>query len=343
MIEKAKGMITNYQIANFGPIAGVDIKKTGCINLIIGKNGSGKTFLLKALYATLKASEQYQRGKETRNISELLHDKLHWTFQAEKIGDLVRKGSNRLEVAVGVNQDEKLIYSFGSTTIKSITSCENSIRPTPINSIFLPAKEILSIQSIIKETRGDRFNYFGYDDTYLDLANALTPSYKGRNYAFFSDARQQLLSHIGGKIEYDPTLKDWVFKDSSKRVFSINVTAEGVKKLAILDALLGNHYLSKGSVIFIDEPEANLHPELISKLMDIIHLLSKNGLQFFISTHSYFVIKKLYILAHKYNQSIPVISLLGDDKYIESDLRREMPENPIVNESIRLYEEEIDL
>lgn len=336
-------MITNYQITNFGPIVSVDVKKTSCINLIIGKNGCGKTFLLKVLYATLKAAEQYQRGKETRNISELLHDKLYWTFQADKIGDLVNKGGNRLEVAIGVNNHERLEYSFGTSTIKSIPSCRNTIRPTSINSIFLPAKEILSIQSIIKQTRGDQFKYFGFDDTYLDLANALTPSYKGKNYVFFSEARQQLLAHIGGKIEYDSTLNDWIFKDSSKRVFSINVTAEGIKKLAILDALLGNHYLAKGSVIFIDEPEANLHPELISKLMDIIYLLSTNGLQFFISTHSYFVIKKLYILAHKYNQSIPVISLQGGGDYVESDLQREMPNNPIIEESIHLYEEEIDL
>ena len=118
------------------------------------------------------------------------------------------------------------------------------------------------------------------------------PSYKGRNYEAFSNVRKNLAEALNGRIEFDDTKKEWIFKDSQRRIYNISVTAEGIKKLSVLGALLGNHYLSNQSTIFIDEIENALHPALISKFIEMVYLLAKAGIQFFISTHSYAVIKK---------------------------------------------------
>lgn len=100
--------------------------------------------------------------------------------------------------------------------------------------------------------------------------------------------------------------------------------------------------MTKSSVVFIDELESSLHPTAISKFLDIVYELSACGVQFIISSHSYFVVKKLYLLAQKNHQSIPIISL--DREYRRDDLLDGIPEdNQIIAESIRLYEEEIDL
>ena len=74
-------------------------------------------------------------------------------------------------------------------------------------------------------------------------------------------------------------------------------------------------------------------PEMIRHFMEILVVLAKAGLQIFISTHSYFVIKNLYVLAHKNNMSIPIISFVGG-KAEQRDLLDGMPENPIIQESI---------
>ena len=58
-------MIKSISINNFGPISHVDYNSLGKINLIIGSNGSGKTILLKSLYAATKTIEQYRRGKDS--------------------------------------------------------------------------------------------------------------------------------------------------------------------------------------------------------------------------------------------------------------------------------------
>ena len=76
-------------------------------------------------------------------------------------------------------------------------------------------------------------------------------------------------------------------------------TAEGIKKIAILDRLLSNRYLTPESIIFIDEPESVLHPKAIVEFLDIIYLLSKQNIQIIMATHSFFVLKKLMLIIFK--------------------------------------------
>jgi len=332
-------MIKNINITSFGPIKEARCEGLGQINLFIGHNGSGKTFLLKALYAALKTVEAYRRGKEQRTDKEILSDKLYWTFQAPALGELVRKGDNSLRFSMRSDKDEAFSFSFGTSTTKSVTTVDNTFEPKSENTIFLPAKEILSLRDVILEAR-ENFTAFGFDDAYYDLAKALRPTTKGRNVKSFADARKKLGEVVGGRIGYDESQKSWFFYGENNKKFDLSITSEGIKKISILDALLGNHYLAKGSVVIIDEVEANLHPEMISQFMDIVYMLAKGGLQFFITSHSYFVIKKLYILAQKHKVSIPTWSFDGGEAQ-RYDLREEMPENAIVNESIRLYKEEI--
>ena len=334
-------MINSANIRGLGPIGDFHWDNMGKINLVIGPNKSGKTYLLKSLYAAIKTVEGYRRGKEKRRDAEILFDKLYWTFQPDQLGKLVSSKNKTLEFSMTLNKDQIFSYTFGSSANKQVTVTKNTCLRRAQNSIFLPAKEILSLQQIILRVR-DNYQEFGFDDTYYDLAKALTPTVKGRNYKEFSVSRNSLESAIGGHIEYDQQHKEWVFREGKHQI-AISMTSEGIKKLSILDTLLGNHYLSKESIIFFDEPESALHPQLVSQLMDIIGELSRAGLQFFIASHSYFVIKKLYLLAHQKRMRIPVASLNQQGDYSIFDLREEMPDNPIIDESIKLYEEEINL
>lgn len=335
-------MIKNVEMSSYGPIEYLSCgEKLQNINLIIGENGSGKTFFLKALYSAMRTIEQYQRDKEPKTDKDLLFDALYWTFEARSLGDLVKKGKSMLTFSMVSNEGECFGYNFGTSTQKAIQNLTNSFRPTTVNSLFIPAKEIVTIQDIILKTY-DEDRAFGFDKTYVDLARALSKTLRGRNYKEFSIARKSLYDAIGGKMAYDTVTKEWIFRDKERREIQINLTSEGTKRLAILDSLLGIHYLTRNSVVIIDEAEANLHPSMIGKFLEILIQLAKAGLQIFISSHSYFVIKKLYILAHKNRLSIPVISF-DNGKVTMSDLSAEMPDNPIINESIRLYEEEIQL
>ncbi len=335
-------MIKSLSIKDFGPIKELNVKKLGSINIFIGANGTGKSFVLKSLYAAIKSIEQNNRGKEIKTISELISEKLYWTFQPNNLGDLVRKNADdSLKFSISSDSGRQLSFSFGKSTTKSVKNVENNFPQTEVNSIFLPTKEILSSRTIMIDLK-DNYKEFGFDDTYYDLAKALTPVTKGRNYVEFSKSREKMKKAINGKIFYDENSREWKFKDNNNFEYPIGTTSEGVKKISIIETLLGNRYISKGSLIFIDEPESNLHPKLLFEFMEIIFELSKIGVQFFIATHSYFVVKKLYILAQKNKKTIPIISFENDNIVI-SDLKNGIPDNPIINESINLYKEEVSL
>jgi hypothetical protein len=71
-------------------------------------------------------------------------------------------------------------------------------------------------------------------------------------------------------------------------------------------------------------------------------MLAERGIQFFMASHSYFVIKKLFLIAQEKGISIPVIAA-DDGKWHSADLKDGMPANAIIEESISLYEQEVNL
>ncbi len=92
-------------------------------------------------------------------------------------------------------------------------------------------------------------------------------------YNIILKSRALLKDIIGGRVDYDDVANKWYYKKGNQK-FSIGVASEGVKKIAILDRLLGNGYLTRSSVIFIDELESALHPTAISDFLDIIDMIA---------------------------------------------------------------------
>lgn len=334
-------MIEQFNIQNSGPISQVEGRQLGKLNLFIGKNGCGKTWLLKMLYVVMRSQEEFGRGQDHRDFHDVLGDKLYWTFQSQHLGDLVRRGKgNRLEVSAGMDDATELIFGFGPDTNKQVKPNHNNLPLRQDNSIFLPPKEVLSLWHVILKSAVQN-REFGYDATYADLVLALqNPPQAGRNYDSFAKSRKQLEAMFQGRVLFED--QQWLYRQGNSR-FSIHSTAEGIKKIAILDTLLGNRFLTPGSVIFIDEPESALHPTAIVELLDILHMLAEQGMQIFMATHSYYVVKKMLLIAHRNQLPIPCFIANDEGIWKQSCLMRDgLPDNDIINESVRLFEQEFE-
>lgn len=335
--------IASVSLKEYGMIPSFDCQSFSNINLVIGENGTGKTFLLKALYSATRAMEEYKRGDDIKTINEVLAEKLRWTFQVDKLGDMVTRSSNEsliFEMKLGTDQ---IGYQFSSSATSKVVTATAPSGKRETNSIFIPAKEVLSLYSIILKSR-EVDKSFGFDDTYYDLVKALRISpKKGKNYTAFSNSRKLLNSVIDGKVEYDEASGKWFYKSNRSQKFSIGATSEGVKKISIMDRLLSNGYLDNQSIIFIDEIESALHPTAICQFLDMVAKIATDmDLQFFISSHSYFVIKKLALIAKTNPGLVTCISLSKDKKPAVHDLSEGMPDNSIIDASIALYEEEVE-
>lgn len=335
--------ITSVRLNQYGIIPEFTCERFSNINLVIGENGTGKTFLLKALYSATRAMEEYRRGDDIRTINDVLAEKLRWTFQVDKLGDMVTRSSDEsLNFQMDLGAD-RIGYQFSSSAASKVGIATAPAGKRDANSIFIPAKEVLSLYSIILKSR-EVDKSFGFDDTYYDLVKALRISpKKGKNYSAFSNSRKMLNGVIDGKVEYDETNGKWFYRNNRSQKFAIGATSEGVKKISIMDRLLSNGYLDNQSIIFIDEAESALHPAAICQFLSMVEKISTNmDLQFFISSHSYFVIKKLALIAKKNPALVTCISLNKDKKPEIYNLSEGMPENSIIDASIALYEEEIE-
>lgn len=168
--------IEELQLKNFGMIEKFHCNQFSNINLIIGENGTGKTFLLKALYSAVKSLEEYKRGDDITPINDILSEKLRWTFQVDKLGDIVYKTAedgpeSRLDFRMQLNK-KPLNYQFSKSATSKVGTVEPIKSGKEGNSIFIPAKEVLSLFSVILKSR-EIDKSFGFDDTYYDLAKAL--------------------------------------------------------------------------------------------------------------------------------------------------------------------------
>lgn len=79
-----------------------------------------------------------------------------------------------------------------------------------------------------------------------------------------------------------------------------------------------------------------LPPDIIAEELNYI---IESGKPYILTTNSYYVIKKLYLLAQKNNVSVPGIVVYGD----KFDLKDGMPDNIIIDEAIKLHKEEIEV
>lgn len=81
--------------------------------------------------------------------------------------------------------------------------------------------------------------------------------------------------------------KDEFYLKSGNSKQEFNLVAEGIRKMALLWQLVKNGTLEKGSVLFWDEPEANINPLYISIIVDMLLELQRKEVQIFIATHDY--------------------------------------------------------
>jgi len=349
--------LTSLNVENFvGFHQRLEWRGHASLNVIIGVNDTGKTHLLKLLYTMTRSIEDYskkQAGPEPKELAELLSSKLRWTFLPQKmeLGRLVTRGAgNRLGVELRWSGNGRLKFGFGRDTTVRITEIEtNEIRQLDGHkATFLPPKEILSIFDAIVATR-ETAEIASFDDTYYDLVQDFRQPTVAGNW---KEPIKRVFKHLedvtgGGEVELQ-TDGSIMFR-RGKESFNMHQTAEGIKKIGILSRLMRNRRLTPagGCMLFVDEPEVNLHPKAIVLFADMLHEFAQSGVQVYLTTHSFYLLKRLEQLARKHMTDYSLLDLrkqdVGGVLGSATQLKDGLPMNPIVEESLRLYEADVAL
>lgn len=320
------------------------------INLVIGENDTGKTNLLKILYAVTRSLQESTRldGEAPSGPwKKILARKLRWTFQPPDLdlGKIVRKGGERLQMECDFRGDTYANFAFTSSAKSEIRDTRH-VEGAPFpRTLFFPPREILTTRDAIVETR-DRLGLIGFDDTYYDLAKALRSP---ESHSVTDENIQQVLDGLEelfpGHIDVDDE-GELIYRRGREK-YGIAQAAEGIKKIGALTRLIRSRHIQSGTTLFFDEPAANLHPQAILDFVALLFRLAQAGVQIFIATHSYVVLKQFELLAREHDEEMPLCVLSpAEEKGVEksfADLSDLIPSNSIVEASVDLFERDLDL
>ena len=334
-------MIANIEIQNFTAFRKLEISLSPRVNVIIGSNGTGKTHILKAIYALAIADQLSSNDEHVKREREAaISKKLLRLFSPEenRIGSLRTSGSTvPARLCLRRGDDARVAISFdgrsrGARLEKHVDAEGHEAHP-----VFIPTKEVLSLIRGMNHPDHNRATVeMIFDDTYIDLAELLVqPGFEDEASTLDEDPRlsnvvRDLVELVGGRYRLtsdgsfrfepgtyqdkanpkwsqskaaqayqDSTVTRFVTKDGQS--FSSSMTAEGYRKIGVLHRLLCNGSINPGitGVLLWDEPEANLNPKLMKKLVQLLLELSRNGQQIVLATHDYVLLKWFDLLMDK--------------------------------------------
>ncbi|OGU53068.1 MAG: AAA family ATPase [Hydrogenophilales bacterium RIFOXYA1_FULL_63_33] len=332
--------IVQIRLDNFTSFANLDQIFSPGVNVVIGANGTGKTHLLKILYAAcaITAGEDKEKGYalKLRNV---------FNPYEGRMGRLSRRqsGSVRTKVMVTRQGGTKLAAEFSNHTNKpedvKVTG-EVGWKRDELTSAYIPVKEMLAHAPGFLATAAKR--EIAFEEVYVDIIKrAFLPKLMGPT----DGDRQRLLTALQKAIDGKVVAKgEYFFLKNKQGDLEFTLLAEGMRKLALVWLLIQNGTLLSGSVLFWDEPEANLNPTLMGDVVEVILELQRLGVQVFLTTHNYVLLKEFDLRKQK-GDAIRYLSLFRDDSGAvsanSSDSYLGVDPNAITSTFSDLYDREI--
>ena len=351
--------ILGVTVENFTCFGRAELAFARGLNVFIGENGTGKSHVLKLLYATLRgvdSDEDARRTDRTRNKVEAethLADRLMGVFRPDSLGRLARRVPGRstarvsVTLAIDAGGDDlealQVDYDLSSHARKKVKAV-TALPEVDTWSLYLPTREVISFYPGFLGLY--ERHTIEFDETYRDLCLALSTVEirRGRRDASTQELVSELESRLGARITVEDD-RFYVKSDAGK--IEAHLVAEGLRKLATVMYLALNGSLTQSTVLFWDEPEASLNPRYVTILADMLHTLADWGVQVFIASHDYLLTQKLSLAAERAkageNRSRFFLFRHGDDgvEVEAAPTLLDLSENPIADEFSEHYADEI--
>jgi len=324
------------------------------LNVIVGENSVGKSHILKLAYSLIATSAEAGRKPNMVDptkvhLQKAYADKLIGVFRPESLGRLASRmqGRTRCEI-IAKFSDTSLNTSIGfATSAKSDVQIEQLPARWEVQSpLYLPTRELLTIYPGFVSVYEN--HYLAFEETWRDTCLHLGAlALKGPREKTAAALLRPIEDALGGRVFLDNNGRFYLSIVGSGNM-EMPLVSEGYRKLAMLARLIANGVIQEQGYLFWDEPEANLNPRLIRLAAQVIHSLCERGVQVFIATHSFFLLKELDILAKKKPIKQRLISLSRQNGNIEIEVEQEDQLDKLKNivaldEELAQYDREMEI
>ncbi|RKZ50439.1 MAG: hypothetical protein DRR16_08590 [Candidatus Parabeggiatoa sp. nov. 3] len=256
--------IKSLNIENFTLFGKEKLIFSNGLNIIIGENDTGKSHLLRLLYALIESNNlviQLKADNKRYLLRKSIPQKLIDIFKPEELAHLIKYGQNKSHIQIEFTE-----YSIKfNLTQKTKIQVNIDKNDTPKNlikqdSLFIPTKEILSFYEGFMSLYLTR--QIPFDEIYYNLAKTLGLLVL-KEISKQSPEKQilnRLETVLKGKLLLEKGRVYLLYRNGKQ--LEISLVAEGLRKIGTLSHLIANGALNKNSILFWDEPESNLNPKL---------------------------------------------------------------------------------
>lgn len=302
--------IHSANIRNFTVLQSAEFSFSSGVNVILGRNGTGKSHLLKLLYGLVKVLPSGLSEHHSQAFKREFAVKVSGLFRPDDnaIGRLVTRSVGRSSAAVSVMTDqggiEFRLTSPGNLHLDRLEASTDSESP----AVFIPSREVLAIYEGFVQAYESR--QLAFDETYRDICVLLSgAALRGPRLDRANLLAAPLEEILGGRVRL---IGNRFYLQSEGSNLEAHLMAEGLRKIASLAHLILNGSLLQNSILFWDEPEANLNPRLVTLIARMLQRLAADGVQIFVTTHD-------YLLASELSLASEFASLQEDDQ--RTDIR----------------------
>lgn len=288
--------ISHLELLDFTVFKSASFDFSPGINVFIGENGTGKSHLLKAMYAALRGGSADQ--------PQVIPTKFAAVFRPDPpdLTRLRRRGATGVwALRMQDDQNRQFLLQWDSVGSGGTASITRQIPPQP--SLFVPPREVLAMYNgFVAAYEGRELDF---DETYYDICKALGAApLRGVRAAAAAELLAPLAQILGGKVLLKGNRFFVQQRDSETEA---HLLAEGLRKIAGLAYLIANGTLTRDTVVFLDEPEASLNPRLVAQMVLFVQALARAGVQVFLASHDFLLVHRLSQPAeHDIGQTPPI-------------------------------------
>lgn len=313
-------MLTSFRVQNFRGLSDLTIEPLDRVNLITGKNNTGKTALLEALYLLSQTNNprsvievnEFRGIPSSSNSFKTLEETCRWLFpmkQASEPIKLICYDEQRKERFVFLslidptkpNRDHGIGIRLVSQTLPEsqmgtflssnfavvVRYGESGLSPAPESIGFLDSSQssFIPVQAITPWHPPVRYLGFGRTiiDKEIDLFSELDASNRQDEILDPLKILEPSLSRLS-LLMFNG--KPMIHGDIDlKRLMPITFMGEGFRRLLAIVLAIVN---TRGGIVLIDEIDTGLHHSILPKVFEAIGQAARaSDVQVFATTHSY--------------------------------------------------------